>query len=120
MIGSLELIVILIAVLFIFGPDKVPELARMCGKAVGDFKKAQRSVELGLADFDLAKKKDDTSIIYAKIKNMAEFRGFDTSNKTTEQLIDLLAGSPADIERINNDDADNIGVTAGNNEQIDT
>jgi len=102
MIGSFELILILVAVLFIFGPDKVPELARMCGKAVGDFKKAQRSVELGLADYDynIAKRKDDASIIYAKIKTMAEFRGFDTSDKTTEQLIDLLAGSPTDIERM--------------------
>ncbi len=120
MIGSPELILILVAVLFIFGPDKMPELARMCGKAVGDFKKAQRSVELGLADFDIAKKKEDTSIIYAKIKNMAEFRGFDTSDKTTEQLIDMLAGSPTDIERINDKDADKVDITAGNNEQIDT
>lgn len=110
MIGSPELILILIAVLFIFGPDKVPELARMCGKVVGDFKKAQRSVELGLADFDAPKRKDDANIIYAKLKNMAEFRGFDASDKTTEQLIDMLAGSPTDIEKINDDDTDDVDM----------
>ena len=116
MIGSPELILILVAILFIFGPDKMPELARMCGKAVGDFKKAQRSVELGLADFDIPKRKDDANIIYAKLKNMAEFRGFDTSDKTTEQLIDILAGSPTDIEKINDDDIDDVDIPAGNNE----
>ena len=116
MIGSPELILILVAILFIFGPDKMPELARMCGKAVGDFKKAQRSVELGLADFDIPKRKDDANIIYAKLKNMAEFRGFDTSDKTTEQLIDILAGSPTDIEKINDDDTDDVDIPAGNNE----
>ncbi len=116
MIGSPELILILVAILFIFGPDKMPELARMCGKAVGDFKKAQRSVELGLADFDIPKRKDDANIIYAKLKNMAEFRGFDTSDKTTEQLIDILAGSPTDIEKINDDDPDDVDIPAGNNE----
>lgn len=116
MIGAPELIIILIAILFIFGPDKIPELAKMCGKTVGDFKKAQRSVELGLADFDLTKKKDDVGIIYAKIKNMAEFRGFDTSNKSTEQLIDMLAGSPTDIERINDDDVGNVDIPAEKNE----
>ncbi|WP_440955994.1 Sec-independent protein translocase subunit TatA/TatB [Methanosarcina sp. Mfa9] len=52
MIGSTELIAILIAVLFLFGPRKLPELARSLGSAVGEFKKAQRAAELGLTDFD--------------------------------------------------------------------
>ena len=116
MIGSPELILILVAVLFIFGPDKIPELVRMYEKKMNDFKKAQRSVEIGLEDFDIAKKKDDGNIIYAKIKNMAEYRGFDTKDKTTEQLIDMLAGSPTDIERINDDDIDDVDIPAGNNE----
>ncbi|MCO5382307.1 MAG: twin-arginine translocase TatA/TatE family subunit [Methanosarcina barkeri] len=39
MIGTQELIVILIAALFLFGPQKLPELARSLGSAVGEFKK---------------------------------------------------------------------------------
>ncbi len=39
MIGSTELIAILIAALFLFGPQKLPELARSLGSAVGEFKK---------------------------------------------------------------------------------
>jgi sec-independent protein translocase protein TatA len=52
MIGSAELIAILIAALFFFGPQKLPELARYLGSALGEFKKAQRAAELELNHFD--------------------------------------------------------------------
>jgi len=52
MIGYAELIVILIAALFLFGPQKLPELARSLGSAVGEFKKAQRASEMQLTEFD--------------------------------------------------------------------
>ncbi len=52
MIGYTELIVILIAALFLFGPQKLPELARSLGSAVGEFKKAQLASEMQLTEFD--------------------------------------------------------------------
>jgi sec-independent protein translocase protein TatA len=52
MIGSTELIAILIAALFLFGPQKLPELARSLGSAMGEFKKAQMAAELELTQFD--------------------------------------------------------------------
>ncbi|AKB74687.1 Twin-arginine translocation protein TatA [Methanosarcina lacustris Z-7289] len=52
MIGSTELFAIAIAALFLFGPQKLPELARSLGSAVGEFKKAQRAAELELTEFD--------------------------------------------------------------------
>ncbi len=52
MIGTTELIAILIAALFLFGPQKLPELARSLGGAVGEFKKAQRAAEMELTQFD--------------------------------------------------------------------
>ncbi|WP_410507067.1 twin-arginine translocase TatA/TatE family subunit [Methanosarcina hadiensis] len=52
MIGSTELIAIIIAALFLFGPQKIPELARSLGSAMGEFKKAQRAAELELTEFD--------------------------------------------------------------------
>lgn len=48
----MELIAILIAALLLFGPKKLPELARSLGNAVGEFKKAQRAAELELTTFD--------------------------------------------------------------------
>ena len=52
MIGSTEVFAILIAALFLFGPSKLPELARSLGSALGEFKKAQRAAELELTTFD--------------------------------------------------------------------
>lgn len=45
MIGSSELIVILILALLLFGPKKLPELARALGKATGEYHKAAREIE---------------------------------------------------------------------------
>ncbi len=52
MIGSTELIAILVAALFLFGPNKLPEIARSLGSAVGEFKKAQLVSEMQLTHFD--------------------------------------------------------------------
>jgi len=60
MIGSIELIAILIAALFLFGPQKLPELARSLGGAVGEFKKAQRAAELELTTFDSYTRKTES------------------------------------------------------------
>lgn len=62
MIGYTELIVILISALFLFGPQKLPELARSLGSAVGEFKKAQRASEMQLTEFDAYTQKAENKI----------------------------------------------------------
>lgn len=39
-VGIAELIIILVIALLIFGPNKLPEVARALGKAAREFKKA--------------------------------------------------------------------------------
>lgn len=91
MIGSTELIILIAAALFLFGPDKLPELAKSLGKVMGDFKKAQRAVELEIADLDEPTGKIDESAVFdTRIKKMAEDAGIDTTGKTTEELITML------------------------------
>jgi len=90
MIGSLEVFVVLIATLLIFGPDKIPEFAHALGKAVGDFKKAQRATELGLNDLDLyhdvGRKDVDRMIL-----EMAISSGIDVHGKSSDELLVLIA-----------------------------
>ncbi|MBW2983574.1 twin-arginine translocase TatA/TatE family subunit [Candidatus Woesearchaeota archaeon] len=43
MIGMTEILVILAIVLILFGPKKLPELARSIGKAVREYKKGLSS-----------------------------------------------------------------------------
>lgn len=49
MFGSTELLLIVVIALFLFGPDKIPEIARTLGKIMGDFKKAMKDAEAELA-----------------------------------------------------------------------
>jgi len=91
MIGSSELIALIVVALLLFGPDKLPELARSLGKAVGDFKKAQRAAELGITDLDaFTVKKDETVVLDARLKKMAEDEGIDIDGKTSDELITML------------------------------
>jgi len=39
-VGTTELLVILVVALIIFGPRKLPEMGRMLGKSLGEFKRA--------------------------------------------------------------------------------
>jgi sec-independent protein translocase protein TatA len=67
MIGSTELIAILIAALFFFGPNKLPELARSLGIALGEFKKAQLASEMQLTHFDAyTRKAENKSVLKDK------------------------------------------------------
>ena len=54
-IGTQELIIILVIALLIFGPKKLPELARSTGKAINEFRKASS----GILDEEEEKKKEE-------------------------------------------------------------
>ena len=47
-IGMGELLIILVVVLLIFGPSKLPALAKSMGQAVKEFRKGTQEVEDGL------------------------------------------------------------------------
>lgn len=79
------MILILIAALFLFGPTKLPELARSLGKAAGEFKKAQMEIEFNLKQLDKPSNERDT-----KIHNLAIEMGLDAQNKTPEQLVEEI------------------------------
>ncbi len=44
-LGSTEIILIVLAILILFGAKKIPELAQGIGKGMREFKKAMREVE---------------------------------------------------------------------------
>ncbi|MGH7452777.1 MAG: twin-arginine translocase TatA/TatE family subunit [bacterium] len=55
-IGMSELLIILIVVLLLFGPKKLPELARGLGRGIQEFKKAADDVKKELTVEDDFKK----------------------------------------------------------------
>lgn len=61
-ISGTELVLVIVFVLIIFGPDKLPELARTIGKAMRAFKGAQEDMErLIKAEMYLADKAPDAA-----------------------------------------------------------
>ena len=79
------MILILVAFLVLFGPSKLPEMARSLGKAAGEFKKAQIEAEHELKKIDKPLNDKDT-----KIHNLAVEMGIDVKNKTIEQLVEEI------------------------------
>ena len=60
-IGFQELLLILLIVLILFGAKKVPELARSLGKALSEFRKAAKDIELDDTKTDHTKSADTLS-----------------------------------------------------------
>ena len=48
--GGMELAVILLIAVLLFGANKIPKLARSTGEAMGEFKKGREEVETELAE----------------------------------------------------------------------
>ncbi|MCC6546534.1 twin-arginine translocase TatA/TatE family subunit [Candidatus Sumerlaeota bacterium] len=51
-LGTPELIIILLAILLIFGPSQLPKLGRMFGRGVRDFRDATKAMEESADDDD--------------------------------------------------------------------
>jgi len=54
-IGLGEILILVVVVLILFGPNKLPELGKALGKAVGEFR---RGIKEGLDDKDSSSKSD--------------------------------------------------------------
>lgn len=49
-IGPTELIIILVVILLIFGPSKLPEIGKSFGKSIREFKKASKDIKDSISD----------------------------------------------------------------------
>ncbi len=74
MIGNSELIIIAIVALLLFGPDKLPELARSIGKASGEFKRASREAERELTE-EFKETKENLNLKEIETKFVEELKG---------------------------------------------
>ena len=61
MLAGPDLLVILVIALIVFGPKKLPELARTIGKAMGELKKTTEEVKESIGIKDLEKMRSNLS-----------------------------------------------------------
>ncbi len=59
-LGASEIILIVLAILILFGAKKIPEVAQGIGKGMREFKKAMREVEEDIKSIDKIETKKET------------------------------------------------------------
>ncbi|MEM0369983.1 MAG: twin-arginine translocase TatA/TatE family subunit [Pyrobaculum sp.] len=93
LIGGQEWIVILIAliIILIWGPSKLPSLARSMGEAIREFRKASS----GLEEDRRHEKKEE---IDQKLLETAKSLGISTEGKTKEQILDEINRKIAELK----------------------
>ncbi len=85
MVGFDEIILIAIVALLLFGPDKLPEYIRQLGRFYGEFKKAQRDLEL---EFDKAAMISSPSKLpSATVIEIARKMSISVEGKNEDQLL---------------------------------
>jgi sec-independent protein translocase protein TatA len=97
-LGPLEIAFVLGIVLLLFGPDKIPQLAKSLGKATREYQKALRGVnESGksvISEFNAEATNEEASDSNQsdeqQIIDNAKKLGIQTEGKTQDQLIDEI------------------------------
>ncbi len=85
-LGWQELILIFAVLLLVFGPSKLPEIARELGKAVNEFKKASSGLAEAVESPPEAGSREDS------IRDVARRLNIETRGKTVEQITeDIVA-----------------------------
>ncbi len=91
-----DVLLILVVAFFLFGANKLPEMARSLGKATGEFKKAQMESENEIKQLSKPLNYKDL-----KILNLAIEMGINIENKTSEQLIEEIHSKLKSNESLN-------------------
>ncbi|NHW23839.1 MAG: twin-arginine translocase TatA/TatE family subunit [Archaeoglobales archaeon] len=98
MLGTQELILIIVVVLLLFGASKIPELARNLGRGVAEFKKAQKEAEMELRDLekDLKASKEEKR---KKLEKIAKDLGINPEGKSDEELLEEINKALSESKR---------------------
>ena len=98
LLGWPEVLIILVILLFVFGPKKLPQIAKELGKAFQEFRVASSGITEAVVPPTTPKKggKEREALI-----SIAEKMGIDTEGKTIEQVINEI-----EMNAENNGEAD--------------
>lgn len=115
-IGAGEFVIILVAGLILFGPSKLPELAKSLGKALREFRKAQAALSATLEESVEPEKKSPP-----KTENISTEKNSDDEKKssvTVDDVINLAKKNPIYEENLhekifNGNSDDNVSADGG-------
>ncbi len=81
-VGGGELLLILLAVLLLFGPKKIPEVAQMVGKGIRQFRKAQEDLTQQIRDISA----ETASIVEEPVRVKPELRSEERRKESDEKV----------------------------------
>jgi len=86
-LDPLELVIIgvVLVVIFLWGPQKIPEIARAIGRARREFEQASREISAGFSPETKPLQSSDQILLVT-----AERLGISTAGKTREQISDEI------------------------------
>ncbi|PWB55306.1 MAG: twin-arginine translocase TatA/TatE family subunit [Candidatus Methanoperedenaceae archaeon] len=97
-LAPLEIVLIVVVVIILFGASKIPELARSLGKATGEFKKGKQEIDNEINEI-VKPDKEIRPPESSKIIKMAQDLGITTEGKSDEQLLDEIQKKMIKIEK---------------------
>ena len=93
-IGNEWIIIIFVAIILFLGPKRLPEASRKLGKLLGEYNKTknvvQNELQKATTSYNLPVQ-GPVETEREKLETMAESLGLDSSNKTDEELKNLIA-----------------------------
>jgi TatA/E family protein of Tat protein translocase len=112
-IGPLELVVILVVALLVFGPKRVPELARTLGRGLTEFRRASNDLRKTLALDELQQdlrrdlsgdqtihRPEDRPAQAGDAVDSGEKSAANTTGSATDNATDSATDSPADTDNL--------------------
>ena len=96
--GSEWIIIIFVALVVLLGTNKLPEVTRKFGKAVGEYNKAKNGVQNQFKDLTNTNLEVTGPVENEKqkLESIAKSFGIDPSNKTEEELRNIISGKIGD------------------------
>lgn len=84
-ISGSEVFIVLLAILLLFGADKIPGIARSLGKGVKEIKKVTSDLRKDFENTEVGKDIKDISKEFKDVKNNLDFSNTLKDNKNTKQ-----------------------------------
>ena len=96
-IGSEWIIIIFVALILLFGTNKLPEAGKKIGKMVGEYNKAKTEMQNQIKEYSNPDSKESNISINGpvqterqKLEYMAKSRGINIENKTDSELKQVI------------------------------
>ena len=102
--GSEWIIIIFVALIVLLGTNRLPEVTRKLGKAVGEYKKAKNDMQKQFKDFsnsnlDVMGPVENEK---QKLESIAKTLGVDTRNKSEDELRKMISSKIGEPSKVSN------------------